>query len=221
MSAQPAAKRRARSAEMKLARRNEILNSAHGLLRSAGFDQFSMEILARETGLARASLYRYFNSREEVLLALYQRLRERWKDALLRGLQPGMPDRELVQAYFKASSKDPIQVQLRARLESTIKHNVSETVLAEEVVIAEDVLKQVTVHLQQCTGLAQPRCHDLVISFGVLLVGASQLHSTPSIERKLLSPAARRTSRALSYDRLFLNNGIRILEGLRNESKPC
>ncbi len=217
MNAQPEVKRRARSAAMKLARRNNILTSAHTLLKASGFDQFSMETLAKETGLARASLYRYFKTREEVLLTLYQQLRNTWKDRLLKDLKPGISDDALVEAYFNASSKDPIQVQLRSRLESTIKHNVSKEVLAAELILSQDVLGQVIERLHTCTGLSQAKCHDLVISYGALLVGASQLDSTPSMERRMLSPAAKRTSQALSYGRLFHSNGMRILQGLRQE----
>lgn len=203
---------------MKLARRNAILDSARELLATSGFDQFSMETLARETDLARASLYRYFSSREEVLLALYQRLREEWKSMLIKALKPGMTDEEIVKAYFKASSKDPIQVLLRSRLESTIKHNVSDAVLAEELDLSQSVLSAVIGQLEACTNLPEAQCHDLVISYGALLVGASQLDATPSRERGLLSPAARRTGKALSYQRLFLKNGLRILAGLKSES---
>ncbi len=211
-------KRRARSPEKKKARRQEILDVAHRILTSAGFDQFSMEVLARETGLARASLYRYFSSREEVLLALYQQLRETWKNQLCQKLRPGMTDESFVRAYYKASSLDPIQIQLRSRLESTIKHNINRAVFAEEVRMSQAVLSELIDHLRECTGLSDETCHDLIISFGALLVGASQLDSTPRMERDLLPPGARRTSKALSYQHLFESNGKRILDGLRKEA---
>ncbi len=217
MSAQPRVKKRARSTEMKIARRNAILESAHELLTQSGIDQFSMETLARETELARASLYRYYSSREEVLLALYQRLREEWRDRLIKTLKPGMQDAQIVKSYFQASSKDPIQVLLRSRLESTIKHNIRESVLAEELDLSQAVLASVVSQLTICTGLSEEKCHDLVISYGALLVGSSQLDATPSVERRLLSTSARRTRKALSYHRLFLSNGLRILQGLRQE----
>ena len=210
-------KTRARSAEKKAARRHEILDGAHAQLAHSGFDQFSMESLARETGLARASLSRYFGSREEVLLGLYQQLRELWKNALIKATRPGMSDRQFVEAYFRVSRKNPLRTELRSRLESTIKHNVSKTALAEEIEQSQNMLAELCPHLSHCTGLSVQQCHDLVISFGALMIGASQLDSTPSLERELLPANARRTGSALSSKRLFVSNGQRILDGLRRE----
>ena len=217
MSQSQTVKRRARSPEKKLARRMETLDVAHDLLTSKGIDLFSMEDLAKETGLARASLYRYFGSREEVLLALYQQLRHVWQEALCKKLSPEMSDGEFVKTYFKVSQKDPIRTELRSRLESTIKHNVSEAALAEELNLSQEVLMRLIGHLELCTGLSEDKCHDLVISFGALLIGASHLDSTPRIRRNRLSSRAMRTAKALSFKKLFESNGMRIITGLRNE----
>lgn len=210
--------RRARSPEKKQARRDQILKVARRLLASKGLDHFSMDLLAAETELARASLYRYFSSREAVLLGTYQQVREEWKDRVLAKLTPGMSDVAFVKKYFELISKDPLQILLRSRVESTIKHNISRDVLLEEVEIAQKNLAQVIDHLSVCTGLSEDKCHDLIVSFAALLIGASQLDSTPRLEREMLSPSAKRTRDALSYRRLFESNGLRILKALRGAS---
>ena len=74
---------RARSPDAKWARRQSILTTAEQILRSDGFDAFTMNSLATTTGLAKGTLYLYFSSREELVLALYIHLNDDWVDRFL------------------------------------------------------------------------------------------------------------------------------------------
>jgi AcrR family transcriptional regulator len=64
---------RATREEDKLERRNAILDAAAGLLISRPDSLASMDDLAAEAGVAKGTLYLYFPSKEEVLLALHER----------------------------------------------------------------------------------------------------------------------------------------------------
>ena len=78
---------RARSEEQKKIREEEILAAARGLLDKKPFHTITLSELAREVSFTRANLYKYFESREEVYLALLareigefgERLFEEWK----------------------------------------------------------------------------------------------------------------------------------------------
>ena len=56
-----------------LAAQAAILEAADTHFRQVGFEKFSMEVLSRDLDVARGTLYRYFSTREELLLNLYQR----------------------------------------------------------------------------------------------------------------------------------------------------
>jgi AcrR family transcriptional regulator len=69
---------RARSDDAKQARRQFMLAAADQLLRHEGFDAFTMNKLAAATDLAKGTLYLYFATREELVLALYIDLHYGW-----------------------------------------------------------------------------------------------------------------------------------------------
>ena len=71
---------RARSDDAKQARRQFILATADQLLRREGFDAFTMNKLAVAADLAKGTLYLYFETREELVLALYTDLHDGWID---------------------------------------------------------------------------------------------------------------------------------------------
>jgi AcrR family transcriptional regulator len=64
---------RAVRAEDKLERRRDILDAAERLFRSRPKALASMDELAEAAGVAKGTLYLYFPSKEEVLLALHER----------------------------------------------------------------------------------------------------------------------------------------------------
>lgn len=64
------ATRRARSDEDKLARRSQILDAARVVFDAGEVDEFTMEAVAAALDLAKGTLYRYFPTREGLLLAL-------------------------------------------------------------------------------------------------------------------------------------------------------
>jgi AcrR family transcriptional regulator len=54
-------------------RRAQILDAAQSCLARRGYHQTTMDDLVRESGLSKGSLYWHFDSKEEVLLALFDR----------------------------------------------------------------------------------------------------------------------------------------------------
>jgi AcrR family transcriptional regulator len=58
---------RARSADQIEARRGEILAAAADMILEEGFDDISLNGIARRAGIAKSNLYRYFSGKEEIL----------------------------------------------------------------------------------------------------------------------------------------------------------
>ncbi|MEJ2087788.1 MAG: helix-turn-helix domain containing protein [Gammaproteobacteria bacterium] len=96
MARRAPAQKRATTDIDKLHRRQDILVAAEAQLRQVAFENFSMEVLARDLGLARGTLYRYFETRETLLLGLYQQQRTSWCAAMLADVQPGLGDAAFV-----------------------------------------------------------------------------------------------------------------------------
>ena len=63
--------KRARAPEHKTERRAVILRAAEALLRRDPAATFAVEEIARRAGLAKGTVYLYFGSREEMLIAVH------------------------------------------------------------------------------------------------------------------------------------------------------
>ena len=61
---------RARQPDQKAQRKQQFLTAAAKLLERGGLDEASLSEIAREAGIAKSNIYRYFESREEILLTL-------------------------------------------------------------------------------------------------------------------------------------------------------
>ena len=88
---------RARSPEQKAERTEQILSAAEAML-AEGQDSsaLSLNVLAKRAGMAKSNIYRYFESREAVLLALLEDRTARWGEdvvAQLEALPPSGDDR--------------------------------------------------------------------------------------------------------------------------------
>jgi AcrR family transcriptional regulator len=119
-------KQRARSLDDKQARRDAILEVALGLFLERGHTGLTMADVAARAGLAKGTLYLYVRTREELLLALLERLLERWFQDLDARLDAAGPlDARGAAALVAATlgDHDPL-TRLLAILESVLEHNV-------------------------------------------------------------------------------------------------
>lgn len=118
---------RARSPDAKRARRHFILTTAEQILRSDGFDAFTMNSLANTTGLAKGTLYLYFSSREELVLALYIHLNDDWVDRFLLAEKAHLPPdyAALCTRFYQSFAADALLVDLAGRAASGLEPYVA------------------------------------------------------------------------------------------------
>jgi len=58
-------------------RKTQIINAAEGVFMEKGFDQARMDDIAEETGLSKGTLYLYFKSKDELIIAILDRMFQR------------------------------------------------------------------------------------------------------------------------------------------------
>ena len=61
------------SAELTNARREEILAACRKLYETMSFKEITLKEIGQQTSFARTSIYNYFETKEEIFLALFQR----------------------------------------------------------------------------------------------------------------------------------------------------
>jgi AcrR family transcriptional regulator len=211
---------RARREAEKAERRGVILAAAGALLRSTGFEGFSMSVLARKAGIAKGTLYLYFETREEVMLALYVETLAAWSRALLSGLRDGMSDEEFAALFQATATADPNFLTLRARLESVIEHNVSLERLVEAKRAMRDLVGELAPRVERALGLGPGTGARLLVSLGALQLGTEQSKTGPAFEGLDLPVDVAEFMRLHTEMDLFRDNAPWIIAGHRDASHP-
>ena len=70
------------SRETEIIRKDEIINACEKLYEKMSFKEISIKLISEETTFSRPSIYNYFNTKEEIFLALATREYDKWIDDL-------------------------------------------------------------------------------------------------------------------------------------------
>ena len=218
MSSVVAINQRARSLEQKALRRRAVLQVAETYLIEVGYEAFSMSKLAKKIGLAKGTLYLYFQTREELFLTLYDQSLIRWSQTFIDELSASMTSKAYSQKLFSTASADGTFLPLLIRLEHMIEHNVAipRLISSKQVFINQvQVLAEVTsISLR----LSEAQAIEVVKTMGVLLIGATQGDQGPSLENEELPEDVLNLLVSFSSEPLFIKNAVRIIEGIRAEA---
>lgn len=74
--------------ELIAGRREEIINACEKLYQTMGFQEITLKDIGNEVPFSRPTIYNYFQTKEEIFLALYEREYDRWNadlTAILEG----------------------------------------------------------------------------------------------------------------------------------------
>ena len=79
------------SEELTHARKEEIIDACAALYETMGFRDITIRDIGAKTSFTRTSIYNYFQTKEEIFLALLQREHERWSADLEELARRGGP----------------------------------------------------------------------------------------------------------------------------------
>jgi AcrR family transcriptional regulator len=219
MSSVVAINQRARTAEQKAMRRRAVLEAAETYFLEVGYEAFSMANLAKSIGVAKGTLYLYFETREEIFLTLYEQSLVRWSQAFIDDLPDTMTSEAYAQKLFRGASADGTFLPLLIRLEHLIEHNVAvpRLISSKQVFILRvEAIAKVTA---SALGLSEAQATEVVNTMGVLLIGATQSDQGPSLDDEELPEEVQNLIASFSSEPLFTKNAIRIIEGIRMETQ--
>lgn len=97
-------------------RRRDIMNAAWGLMESKGVLAVTMDEIARKAEYTKQTVYSYFASKDELLVAIYlERLRKRWN--LHQEQMDSMPTGigklwAFARSYYSYFTRHPVDLQL-------------------------------------------------------------------------------------------------------------
>jgi AcrR family transcriptional regulator len=142
---------RARSEDQREQRRETILSAAVELLGEVRVVDLSLNELSRRAGLAKSNVLRYFESREAVLLEVYERELIGWLSSLkesLSGADRSQPS-ALADAIASTAAARPLLAELCANAPGILEHNISGEV-------ARDYKRALIADAGRLAQLAQP-----------------------------------------------------------------
>ena len=106
--------------QMLAAREEAIIQNVNRLLAEKGFDAMTVDEVAAAVGIAKASLYKHFPSKEDLAAAAMVRVMRRAQQFLV-AIDDGLP----VQEKLKAAVRWMLQVQLAGQMPSLPSQNSS------------------------------------------------------------------------------------------------
>ncbi|MCB1494982.1 MAG: TetR family transcriptional regulator [Bauldia sp.] len=204
------AQRRARTPDQKQDRRAAILAAAVAHTRESGLDSVTMAGLAKRAGLAKGTLYLYFETREEVFLALYLDALAQWASRIEAALVPGMSDDAAIAAIAEATRGAPLFIALASRLSGVIEQNVPIATLVAAKRASLPVYLSVAGRLEESLGLAAGDGMRFGSALMALLLGAAGMDTGDLAMRDDL-PGDVRDIVALSRFETVFGEGVRLL----------
>ena len=208
---------RARSSEQKALRRHAVLETAEVYFKEVGYEAFSMAQLAKKSGVAKGTLYLYFNTREELFLTLYEQSLVRWSQIFIGSLSDTMTSKTYAQSLYKTTQADGVFLPLLIRLEHVIEHNVAILRLIESKRVFINQVEAVAAATSTALRLSTAQATEVVKTMGVLLIGATQTDQSPALDDEDLPADVQYLITSFSSEPLFIKNAARIIEGIRAE----
>ena len=217
MNSVVAINQRARSSEQKALRRHAVLETAEVYFKEVGYEAFSMAQLAKKSGVAKGTLYLYFNTREELFLTLYEQSLVRWSQIFIGSLSDTTTSKTYAQSLYKTTQADGVFLPLLIRLEHVIEHNVAILRLIESKRVFINQVEAVAAATSTALRLSTAQATEVVKTMGVLLIGATQTDQSPALDDEDLPADVQHLITSFSSEPLFIKNAARIIEGIRAE----
>ena len=124
---------RARTLDQKEQRRQEILEAAYTLFHDLGYEQASLNRIAREARLSKSSIGLYFQTREEVFMEIFFKTFRDWFDETITAIE-ALDDfcsvRDVVETWMDVSWCNERLRAIAPLVAISIEYNVSDDCLS-------------------------------------------------------------------------------------------
>jgi AcrR family transcriptional regulator len=173
---------RARSDEEKQQRETRIIEAAQALLLAGSFNDLNMSQVAEAAGLAKGTLYLYFQTKEALFLSVFERQMSDWFAAIESAFdRAGTRDHEAAAAILADSLiARPHLTRLLALSTVLLEHNIStERAYAHKIWLFGEVAR-VGAWLETRLGLPAGAGVTLLLRLSIFAIGLEGLaHPSP------------------------------------------
>ena len=97
----------------KLEKRKQIARSCCNLFLKYGFNNISVNSLAKNAGIAKGTIYEYFSSKEDIILELMCCLQEEYDKKVLSKIKSSNPKKENLLIVFEIFLKNNQEITIQ------------------------------------------------------------------------------------------------------------
>lgn len=209
--------RRAIRDEQKEQRRQGILEVAWSLLQAQPYEAINMQDVATRSGLAKGTLYLYFQTKEELFLAVLEQQFVAWMEEINTFLSalpsPSSPE-TVVATFGRSLYAHPVLLRLLAMSHSILEHNVATGVIAHHKEVTLQYVGKTGHLLERLLPALQPGDGARFLIYGnALIVGLyGMANPAPNVEAALaatpaLAPLRMDFTETLQFAMLLLLRG--------------
>ena len=211
-------RRRARQNAQKLERRQVILDAAWRAFQSSSYSELSVARIARETGLAKGTIFLYFRTKEEIFLEITGQQLAEWFD---------MVDGHLAQLPVPAETKDVVEViadslqervyftRLLAILSTVLEQNANYDAVLQFKQLLLIRLARTGALLERTLNFLQPgEGAHLLMQLEALVIGLRHLADTAPVVRQLMTLEEMQVF-DVDFDTEFRQMALLLLDGMK------
>ena len=174
-------KQRARSQSDKALREQQILDAAEKLFLEHRFHGLTLADVARETGVTKAALYRYFRSKELLFIAVYRRAMADWVLDVEATGPEAFPDQ-----FVDRILAHPVFCGLTAILHIALETGLSEEEAREFKLFLLAQTRRITAVIAAATDQDEAACLRYLMQCQQALIGCWHMSHPPEPARKAM-----------------------------------
>lgn len=174
-------KQRARTESDKALREQQILDAAEELFLADRFHGLTLADVARETGLTKAALYRYFRSKELLFIAVYRRAMSGWVEDVEAIGPAGFPDQ-----FVDRILAHPVFCGLTAILHIALETGLSEQEAREFKLFLLAQTQRISAVIAEATNRNEAACLQYLMQCQQALIGCWHMSHPPAPARKAM-----------------------------------
>ena len=162
------------SPELTAARKEEIVNACEQLYQTMSFKDITLKEIGNVTSFTRTSIYNYFQTKEEIFLALYEREYDRWNEELVSILNDNeaLSTRELADKLATSIANRPQLLKLLSMNNFDMEANSRQELLTSFKQAYGDSMRNVCRLLQKfCPEMSVEEIQNFIYIFFPFMFG--------------------------------------------------
>ena len=180
------------SPERTAARKEEIIRACEKLYQTMSFKEITLKEIGKETSFSRPTIYNYFQTREEIFLALYKLEYDRWNtelEAILEGNET-LTRRQLADQIARSLEKREQLLKLLSMNNYDIEANSRQELLAEfKAAYGESMRNIDRLLVKFCPEMNRPERQNFLYVFFPFLFGVYPYTTVSEKQRTAMSDA--------------------------------